>query len=241
MLHEGQLGVHPPGALGVAFFVHAQAECFIGRCGDGITEPLARLGTLNLDDHGTLRSIPLRERIFANLLEADALNRMPELLLVCCNPNQLGLFTGEVTRYLESLADRRRLRSVADVRREVPILLVLPNGILAEQTLTTFEEQLRESMLMQRLGDLTEEMVQAVLERVVRGISLQAGGRRGSGTETIYILERKGSLVFAGGGRVVMSFSLPIDPNNTSLSMFATGGQASVDSLTVWECKSVWP
>jgi sucrose-6-phosphate hydrolase SacC (GH32 family) len=47
--------------------------------------------------------------------------------------------------------------------------------------------------------------------------------------------------VFANGGRVVMSFSLPIDPNSTSLSMFATGGKANVDSLTVWECKSIWP
>ncbi len=99
MLHEGQLGVHPPGALGVAFFVHAGAECFIGRGGDGITQPLKDVGTLSLDDGGTLRSIPLRDRIFANLLEADALDRMPELLLVCCNPDQLGLFTGELTRF----------------------------------------------------------------------------------------------------------------------------------------------
>jgi len=39
-----------------------------------------------------------------------------------------------------------------------------------------------------------------LLARVVRGISLQAGGRRGGGADTIYVLERKGSLVFAGGG-----------------------------------------
>ncbi len=47
--------------------------------------------------------------------------------------------------------------------------------------------------------------------------------------------------VFANGGQVVMSFSLPIDPKNVSLSMFAAGGEAKADSLTVWECKSVWP
>jgi hypothetical protein len=133
MLHEGQLGVHPPGALGVAFFVHAGAECFIGRGGDGITQPLKDFGTLNLDDDGTLRSIPLRARIFANLLETDALDRMPELLLVCCNPDQLGLFTGELVRFLENLSERGRLQAPEDVRREVPILLILPNGILAER------------------------------------------------------------------------------------------------------------
>jgi long-subunit acyl-CoA synthetase (AMP-forming) len=200
MLHDGELGVHPPGALGVAFFVHAQAECFIGRGGDGITQPLKDLGTLNLDDDGTLRSIPLRGRIFANLLEADALDRMPELLLVCCNPDQLGLLTGELTRFLENLCERERLKSLDDVRREVPILLILPNGILAEQVISTYTEQLHEATLMQRLSGVTEDMRAGLLNRVVRGVSLQAGGRRGSGAETVYLLERKGAVVFAGGG-----------------------------------------
>ncbi|MBU0716989.1 MAG: AMP-binding protein [Planctomycetes bacterium] len=202
MLREGQLGVHPPGALGVAFFVHAGAECFIGRAGDGITQPLKALGTLNLDDHGKLRSIPLRDRINSNLLEADALERMPELLLGCCNPDQLDLLTGEVVRYLENLAGRGRLESCEDIRREVPILLILPNGILSEQAVQTYVEQLRESMLLRRLPELSEEMFNALLDRVVRGVSLQAGGRRGSGSDTIYILERKGAIVFAGGGEV---------------------------------------
>jgi len=199
MLHEGQLGIHPPGALGVAFFMHAGAECFVGRGGDGITQPLKDVGTLNLDDHGKLRCVPLRDRIFANLLEADALHRMPELLLVCCNPDQLGLFTAELTRFLENLTERGRLQSTDDIRHNVPILLVLPNGILSEQTLSVYNEQLHESMLMERLS-LADGMGRALLDRVVRGVSLQAGGRRGGGAETIYILEREGSVVFAGGG-----------------------------------------
>ena len=180
--------------------MHAGAECFIGRSGDGITQPLKQVGVLTLDDEGTLRSIRLADRIFANLLEADALDHLPELLLVCCNPDQLGLLTGEVTRFLENLCERGRLRSCADIRREVPMLLILPNGILSEQVAGTFREQLHESVLMGRLQSFTDEMRAAVLDRVVRGISLQAGGRRGTGAGTVYILERKGSLVFAGGG-----------------------------------------
>ena len=116
MLHEGQLGVHPPGALGVAFFIHAHAECFVGRGDDGITQPLKDAGRLNLDEDGRLRTIPLADRIFANLLEADARESMPELLLVCCNPDQLHLFTRELTRYLESLAERGRLRTLEEGR-----------------------------------------------------------------------------------------------------------------------------
>jgi len=200
MLREGELGVHPPGALGVAFCVHAGAECFVGRSGDGITQPLKQAGVLNLEEQGKLRGLPLETRIFANLLEADARGRVPELLLVCCNPDQLGLFTGELTRFLENLAARGRLRSRADIQAEVPILLMLPNGILWEQTVRTYQEQLQESVLMRRLPDLPEDAIAALLDRVVRGVSFQAGGRRGSGSQTIYILERKGSIVFAGGG-----------------------------------------
>lgn len=212
MLHEGQFGVHPPGALGVAFFVHAGAECFVGRGGDGITQPLKEVGALNLDDHRRLRTIPLRGRIFANLLEVDALDHMPELLLVCCNPDQLGLFTGELTRFLESLLERGRLASSEDILREVPILLILPNGILSEQTIRTYDEQLHESVLMGRLPGVTDGMREALLDRVVRGVSLQAGGRRGSGAETIYLLERKGAVVFAGGGDFEHSASKPFLP-----------------------------
>ena len=200
MLHQGQLGIHPPGALGVAFFVHADAECFIGRGGDGITQPLKDAGALRLLDDGKLRTVPLKGRIFANLLEADALDRMPEVLMVCCNPDQLGVFTADLTRYLENLAERSKLRAVADIRRHVPILLVPPNGILAEQMLRTYDEQLHESLLLGRLPGLTEDMIQALLDRVIRGVSFQAGGRRGFGPDAVYLLERKGFVLFAGGG-----------------------------------------
>jgi hypothetical protein len=82
----------------------------------------------------------------------------------------------------------------------VPILLILPNGILSEQTLHTYQDQLHEAVLMQRLPDLSDEMRTALFDRVVRGVSLQAGGRRGSGPHAVYLLERKGFIVFAGGG-----------------------------------------
>ncbi|MBI4716949.1 MAG: AMP-binding protein [Planctomycetes bacterium] len=196
----GELGVHPPGALGVAFFIHTSAERFIGRGGDGITQPLKDAGTLKLLDGDTLRGVPLRDRVLANLLEAEARDRMPELLLVCCNPDQVPLFTADMTRFLENLAERGRLTTVEDVVRQVPILLVLPNGILYEQAVHTYEEQLSQAVLLNRLPGVTPEMTAALLARVVRGVSLQAGGRRGSGPDTVYLLERKGAIVFAGGG-----------------------------------------
>ena len=64
----------------------------------------------------------------------------------------------------------------------------------------TSREQILESVLMRRLPGFTDAMKEAVLDRVVRAVSLQAGGRRGSGADTVYLLERKGTMVFAGGG-----------------------------------------
>ena len=61
MLHEGKLGVQPPGALGVAFFIHANAECFIGRGGMGITHSLKTAGNLKLLEAGKLRSVGGRD------------------------------------------------------------------------------------------------------------------------------------------------------------------------------------
>lgn len=200
MLNKCELGIHPPGALGVAFFVHGNAECLIGRTGDGITHILKNTGFIRIMDGNTERSIPVKGKTFANLLEADTRDGMPELLFVCCNPNQLDLFTLELTRFLESLAGRNRLSSVFDIKNNVPIMLVLPNGILSEQVYKVFSEQLNESILMDRLIGITEDMIQPLMDRIVRGISLQAGGRKGSGEDTTYILEKKGSILFAGGG-----------------------------------------
>ena len=147
MLISGHLGIHPPGALGIGFFVHARGECIIGMGGDGITETLEEVGCLRLEEAGAERVVPLRGRIYANLLEAEAKGALPELLFVCCNPNQLAAFTGEVTRFLESLAERGRLRGPGDVQASMPILLILPNGVLFESAASDFRDQVNESLL----------------------------------------------------------------------------------------------
>lgn len=200
MICQGQLGIHPPGALGVAFFLHANAEVFIGRTGDGITQMIKDAGVLQIQEDDRVRPLPIKQSVFANILEADARNKIPEVLFVCCNPNQLGLYTSELTRFLENLASRGRLSCEQDIRDVVPISVILPNGVLAEQVIEVYAEQLNEAVLMDRLPGITEPMIELLLDRIVRGISLQAGGRKGSGSKTVYLREAKGSIIFAGGG-----------------------------------------
>ncbi len=200
MLNQGKLGIHPPGALGVGFYIHANAEYFIGCSNDGITMPLRNKGMLHLEENGRERLVPLKDRVAANFLEADALDILPELIQVCCNPVQLKQVTGELVCFLESLTKRGRLNSFDDIRSHVPILLIMPNGIVMEKTIEDYSDQLHESVLLNRLPGVTQEMIALLIERVVRGISLQAGGRRGWGSDTVYIIEKKGALLFAGGG-----------------------------------------
>ena len=66
MLRKGELGIHPPGALGVGFFIHTNAECFIGIGGDGITHLLKESGTLTISEGGRMRSVSIQDRIFSN-------------------------------------------------------------------------------------------------------------------------------------------------------------------------------
>ncbi len=200
MLNRGEIGVHPPGSLGVAFLWHTKAECFIGRGGGGITRLLKEQRSLLVEDGGQVHTLALEGRIFANLLEVEALRGVPELQMVCCNPAQLTPVTAHVTRFLEHLWEQGRLRNVDDVRANVPILLVLPNGIIFERTIQTFMDQVRESILLDRLPGLSEEMIRAIRDRVVRGVALQGGSRRGQGAKAVYVLEDKGKIVCAGGG-----------------------------------------
>ncbi|MBM4108046.1 MAG: AMP-binding protein [Phycisphaerae bacterium] len=200
MLRAGHLGVHPPGALGVAFYVHAGAECFIGRAGDGITPVLKERGHLMLEEGGAARPVPLGGRIFTNLLEADARGALPEVLLACCTPAQVPSLLTDLVRFVESLAERGLVRRAEDLALRFPIVVLLPNGILADQSARIYREQLTESLLLGRLPGLDTSVVDALCDRLVRGVAMQAGGRRGSGADTVYLRKPKGSIIFAGGG-----------------------------------------
>lgn len=205
MLNPGQLGVHPPGALGVAMFVHAKAECLIGCAGDGITDLLRQQGGFKLEERGEVRTIPLKGRIFCNLLEAEAHHATPEVLIICCNPSQLQTLAADVINFIAAQIERGDIKHLEDVARHVPILLVLPNGILSDQFEQTYRGQLNEAALMDRLPGMTPEMIDVLIGRVVRGVSMQAGGRRGSGASAVYILEARGSIHFAGGSAAAAS------------------------------------
>ena len=63
-------------------------------------------------------------------------------------------------------------------------------------------DQLNESILMGRLPNFTSDMANALQNRLVRGVAMQAGGRKGSGDDSIYLVKGKGWVEFAGGAEL---------------------------------------
>ena len=47
--------------------------------------------------------------------------------------------------------------------------------------------------------------------------------------------------IFANDGRVSMFWSFPLDTDNTSVELFARGGQAALKTLDLWKLKPIWP
>lgn len=54
------------------------------------------------------------------------------------------------------------------------------------------------------------------------------------------LIDRSSIEIFANQGRIVMSFALPVDPENTNLNIFARGDDAVAKSLVINELRSIW-
>ena len=77
-------------------------------------------------------------------------------------------------------------------------------------------------------------------EIVVNGHRAPARLRDGKQRLILYA-DRTSLEVFAADGLTYLPFPINLDPNNTSLSVFAKGGKAEIKSLEIHELKSSWP
>ncbi|MHC4890574.1 MAG: GH32 C-terminal domain-containing protein, partial [Planctomycetota bacterium] len=61
------------------------------------------------------------------------------------------------------------------------------------------------------------------------------------GTIKLHILVDRTSIeIFPNYGQVTMHLCFPLDTNNTSVHVSASGGQAKIKSLTLYKLKSIW-
>jgi hypothetical protein len=190
------IGILPPGALGVSFFYHLSAQ---GRSIDGQVTLLARQGsassstlrsqnTLAIAQSTEILALPTATLLRGDLLQCQAEGTLPEVLLVCPNPDQLL----EVVTTLVELIVRGGVE-------DLPIVIFSANGIYFQRLRQAFIEKLEEATLFGRLSDLWPEPMGQIVGRLLRGVTMQTGLRKGSGVSTIYRPGLPGLTRIAGG------------------------------------------
>ncbi|MBC7880856.1 MAG: hypothetical protein H7Y37_05930 [Anaerolineae bacterium] len=191
-----RVGILPPGALGVSFFYHLSD---LGRSIDGQVTMLERRGSAS---SSTLRSqesfqiakgseilaLPTATILQGDLLSCQAQGTLPEVLLVCPNPDQL----------LEVVTDLVELIVRGGVE-DLPIVVFSANGIYFQRLRQAFIEKLEEATLFGRLSDLWPEPMGKIVGRLLRGVTMQTGLREGSGASTLYRPGPRGLTRIAGG------------------------------------------
>jgi hypothetical protein len=161
---RGTVGITPAGALGVAFFHHLSlregAVCFVERSGSAsgavLREQGLRIGDRLVQGQGFFRP---------PLMECAREGWLPEVLLVCTQPDQLHGVINEWVQVFERLHGERGGEAVGDL----PILVLASNGIYFQRIRTFLIERLEEGTLMGRLPDLWPETMPRLVARLLRG------------------------------------------------------------------------
>ena len=205
-VREGTIGIIPPGALGVGFFYHLTDKLrrddgtvfFLERTGSKSAPALRSHGELRIADGETIRHLPASQLQRGDLFHAFESNALPEVLLLCTNPDQLTGVLNDLVRILELSFERGEL----DVRELcLPVIVLSSNGIYFQRQRQLFIERLEESTLLGRLPDLWPEFMPRIVGRLLRGVTIQTGTRGGTGADAVYYPGPSGITRLAGGDR----------------------------------------
>jgi hypothetical protein len=202
-VRESTVGILPAGALGVSFFYHLTGELqnddgqvfFVERTGSQSAAALKENGELLIAIDARFHRVPAADHLRGNLLEQFERGTLPEVLLICPNPDQLPDILGTVVQLLERMNKKGELTADFDF----PILVLASNGIYYQRLRQQFVEQLEEATLLGRLPDLWPDLMPRIVGRLLRGVTIQTGTRDGSGADVVYHPGPRGITRLAGG------------------------------------------
>ena len=107
-IRSNSIGIMPAGALGVAFYHHLTANgqdgssiVFLDRPGGDRREHPLGAGTLHIDYDSTRHEVPSGGLFAGGMIECYAQGRLPELILVAVNPDQIDALLGGIVQLLE--------------------------------------------------------------------------------------------------------------------------------------------
>ncbi len=201
-LLDKQVGILPAGALGVSFFYHLTQQLqnidggvfFIERVGSASAQAIRQGGYLRIADAAQIHSTPAPPLFKGDLLTCFQRGVLPEVVLVCPNPDQLLSVLSGMVSLLERIFDQ----GGGDVDA-LPIFVLCSNGIYFQRVRLIFIEKIEEAALLGRLPDLWPDIMPHVVGRLLRGVTMQTGVREGFGAETIYRPGPHGVTRISGG------------------------------------------
>jgi hypothetical protein len=200
------VGILPIGALGVAFYHHlasreslpARTVVFLSRHASEAGDRWRGESSVAVETPAGRHALPLAGRLEGNLPEAARSGRLPAVILVCTNPDQL---FGVIADYVAVIEHEHRMGRLSSGAAALPLLVLCANGIYFQRIRSSFIELLEESTLLGRLPDLWPDLMPRVVGRLVRGITIQTAMRRGAGTSAVYRPGLPGRTLLAGGDR----------------------------------------
>lgn len=198
------VGILPSGALGVSFFYHLTRQLtqldgkvyFLERIGSASAQALKKSGFMLIATPVQTQSVATAPILKPDLLTCYQSGFLPEVVLVCPNPDQL---LDVITTIVELLV---QLNEHGELLQEVmpcPLFVLCSNGIYFQRSRQIFIEKLEEATLFGRLPDLWPTTMPQIISRLLRGVTLQTGLRSGSGVKTIYQPGPLGLSQIAGG------------------------------------------
>ena len=199
-VHRGCLGILPAGALGVAFFCHLTGELarldgsvsFLQREGSVSGAALRAAGALHIGD----TTIDTHHVTRPDLLACFEAGWLPEIVLVCTQPDQLLGVMKTIVRLIERLHSAGALD---DPVSELPIFVLCSNGIYFQRVRQYFIELIEEAITFGRLPELWPDRMPRIVGKLLRGVTIQTGQREGTGAGAIYRPGRRGRTLLTGG------------------------------------------
>ncbi len=198
------IGILPSGALGMSYFYHLTRHLqqldgqvsFLERTGSQSAKALRAKGECLVADEAGIHRLPTEQCCKADLQTCFADGWLPEILLVCPNPDQLNAVIGDLVNLLERVHNSGQLNPA---ELPFPIVVLCSNGIYFQRLRLLFLEKLEESVLFGRLPDLWPDLMPPIIGRMLRGVTLQTGIREGSGGSSVYRPGPRGLTLVAGG------------------------------------------
>jgi hypothetical protein len=205
---SGTVGILPPGALGVGIFyrltrelsAHRQRVFLLERRGSESGAALRAQGAVRIFHEGGVCALPAAEICRPNLLGCLESGWLPEILLVCTQPDQLLTVVAELVELLEKLHAALGLEAAL---AQLPLLVLCSNGIYHQRVRRYLVELLEESTLYGRLPELWSDPMGRIVAKLLRGVTIQTGLREGHGAGAVYRPGPSGRTTVAGGDPVL--------------------------------------